>query len=65
MNKRLFKSARDKKILGVCGGIAEYFNIDPSIVRILTAVLALSTAGIPVTLIYLIAAFVLPEDPQA
>lgn len=39
--KRLYKSRNNKMICGVCAGIADYFNIDPSIVRVLWAVLAL------------------------
>lgn len=40
--KRLYKSRNNKMICGVCAGIADYFNIDPSIVRVLWAVLALA-----------------------
>ena len=61
MNKKLYKSRYDRKIFGVCGGIAEYFNIDPTIVRIvwIIAVFAFGT-GI---LAYIIAALVMPS-PQ-
>ena len=38
--KRFYKSETDKKIGGVCGGVAEYFNIDPTIVRLLWGILA-------------------------
>ncbi len=38
--KKLYKSSTDKKIAGVCGGIAEYFNIDPTLVRLAWVVLA-------------------------
>lgn len=37
--KRLFKSSTDKKVMGVCGGLGEYFNIDPTLIRVLFAVL--------------------------
>ena len=40
MTKRLYRSKRDVMICGVCGGIAEYFDIDPTIVRVIWAVLA-------------------------
>ncbi len=57
---RLHKSARDKKIAGVCGGLAEYLGCDPSIIRIAWAVLALGWgSGV---LLYFICAFVLPEE---
>ena len=58
--KRLYKSA-DKKISGVCGGIAEYFGIDPAIVRIIWACTFLFTgAGL---IAYIVAAIVMNENP--
>ena len=61
--KRLYKSRNNKMICGVCAGIADYFNIDPSIVRVLWAVLALA-AGTGV-LAYIACALILPEgDPE-
>lgn len=57
--KRLYKSRNNKMICGVCAGIADYFNIDPSIVRVLWALLALA-AGTGV-LAYIACAIILPE----
>ena len=57
--KRLYKSRNNKMNCGVCAGIADYFNIDPSIVRVLWAVLALA-AGTGV-LAYIACAIILPE----
>ena len=45
-NKRLYRSNRNKMICGVCGGVAEYFNIDPTIVRLVFAILAFSWKGL-------------------
>jgi phage shock protein C len=59
--KRLFLSASDKKLGGVCGGIAEYMDIDPTIVRLLTVVLALFTAVIPVLIAYILAWIIIPR----
>ena len=57
---RIHKSARDRKISGVCGGIAEWLGVDPTIVRIAWAVLACGWGtGI---LLYFICSFVLPEE---
>ena len=57
--KRLTKSNSNKVISGVCGGVAEYFNIDPSIVRIIWALLAFGGgSGI---IVYIICAVVLPS----
>lgn len=58
--KRLHKSATDKKICGVCGGIAEYLNVDPTIIRLVWA-LAILFMGTGV-LAYFLAALILPED---
>jgi phage shock protein C len=61
--KRLFLSTSDKKIGGVCGGIAEYMELDPTIVRLLTVVLAIITAVIPVLIGYILAWIIVPRKP--
>jgi len=61
MGKRLYKSRNDKKISGVCGGIANYFDIDPTIVRIAWVLFSLAYgSGI---IAYIIFALVMPEEP--
>lgn len=61
--KRLYKSSTDKKLAGVCGGIAEYFDIDPTIVRLLWALISLAYGtGI---IAYIVCAFIIPEKPKA
>ncbi|MDO5521584.1 MAG: PspC domain-containing protein [bacterium] len=57
--RRLKKSTMNRKICGVCGGIAEYFNIDPTLVRLLFVLFAFTTTGI---LAYIIAAIIMPEN---
>lgn len=61
----LRRSRTDRYIGGVCGGVAKYLNMDPTLVRILTVVITLFT-GVPVVL-YLVALFLMPEEdvPQA
>jgi phage shock protein PspC (stress-responsive transcriptional regulator) len=59
--KRLTRSRRDKKIAGICGGLAEYFGIDPVIPRLIWVILALG-AGIGV-FAYLICWIVIPKEP--
>ena len=60
MAKKLYKSITDKKLCGVCGGIAEYFDIDSTIVRLIWAIFTLcGGAGI---LAYIIAALVMPKQ---
>ncbi|MBQ7637216.1 MAG: PspC domain-containing protein [Lachnospiraceae bacterium] len=61
MSKRLYKS-REKKLAGVCGGIAEYFDIDPTIIRIVWLIFVLC-AGTGL-LAYIIAAIVMPDQPD-
>lgn len=60
--KKLYKSRKNKMIGGVCGGLAEYLNMDPTIVRIIAAILCiLKGAGF---IIYLIAVIVMPYDDE-
>ncbi|MBR4173631.1 MAG: PspC domain-containing protein [Clostridia bacterium] len=58
--KKLHKSSVDKKIFGVCGGIAEYFEVDPTLIRLVWAIsiLCLGTG----LLAYIIAAIILPTE---
>ncbi len=58
-NKRLVKSRTDRKLCGVCGGFAEYLNLDPTVIRLIWALLVLF-AGTGL-LAYLIAALIMPE----
>ena len=51
--KRLYRSEKNRKIAGVVGGLAEYINMDASLLRIITVVLALVTSGI-VPIVYII-----------
>jgi phage shock protein C len=62
MAKKLYRSKKNRKIAGVCGGIAEYFDIDPIIIRLITLILVLS-AGCGL-IAYIIAWIVVPEDPD-
>lgn len=62
--KRLYLSQTDKKIAGICGGIAEYMEVDPTIVRLVTIVLAIITGCIPLIIGYLIAWMIIPVKPS-
>ena len=59
--KKLYKSSTDKKLAGVCGGIAEYFNIDSTLVRL--GWVLFSLLGGSGLLAYIIAALVMPDRP--
>ena len=61
MKKRLYCSKTDKKLCGVCAGVADYFGIDPTIVRVIWALLAFFY-GTSI-LLYVIMALVVPEQP--
>lgn len=62
MKKRLYKSDSNKMLAGVCGGIANYFDIDPTLVRLAWVVFcALGGSGV---LAYIIAAIIIPRDPH-
>jgi phage shock protein C len=59
--RRLYRSSTDKKIGGVCGGLAEYFDIDPLLIRLLFVVVALIGGG--GVLLYIILWIITPERP--
>jgi phage shock protein C len=61
--KRLHRSRTEKMIGGVCGGLAEYFNIDPTLVRVLWIVLTLMPLPGSGLLAYIILWAVMPLDP--
>lgn len=61
-SKRLYKSTTNKVVCGVCGGIGEYFNVDPTIIRLLL-VLLIFGAGSGL-LAYIVAAIIMPEQPR-
>ncbi|MEJ2348727.1 MAG: PspC domain-containing protein [Anaerolineales bacterium] len=60
--KRLYRSREDRMIAGVCGGLGDYFGIDPTLVRLLFVFAALFYG--PGILAYLILMLVVPEEPQ-
>lgn len=56
---KLYKSKNNRMICGVCGGIGEFFNIDPTIIRLLFVIFGLMTPGI---VAYIAAAIIMPEE---
>ncbi len=65
MNKKLYRSKTKKMIAGVCGGLADYFEIDISLVRLIFVAISLITAVIPMLIFYVIAWIILPvEEPE-
>lgn len=65
MTKKLHRSKAKKMIAGVCGGLAEYFDIDTSLVRLIFVAISLITAVIPMVIFYIIAWIIIPvEEPK-
>ena len=62
VNKQLFKSNTNRKICGVCGGIGEYFNIDPTVIRLIWVILSCGSLGLGLVA-YIVAAVIMPEQP--
>jgi len=60
--RKLYRSTRDRKLFGICGGLAEYLGVDATLLRILLIVVAVFSAG-SVILVYIIAGFVIPKEP--
>ncbi|HTK96191.1 MAG TPA: PspC domain-containing protein [Terriglobales bacterium] len=63
MRKQLLRSRRDRKVAGVCAGVAEYFDMDVTLVRVLWVVLTLVPPA-PMLLAYIILWIVMPEEPE-
>lgn len=61
--KKLYRSRIDKRICGVCGGIAEYLEVDPTIIRLLWVLLTFCSFG-SAMLAYFICALIVPNQPQ-
>ncbi len=59
--KRLMRSSTNRMLCGVCGGIGEYLNVDPTLVRLIWALCSLASVGMGLIL-YIVAAVVIPED---
>jgi phage shock protein C len=58
--KRLYRSQKDRIIAGVCGGLGEYFDVDPNIIRIIWLLVGLTGTGI---IAYILAWVIIPEEP--
>ncbi|NGX56982.1 MAG: hypothetical protein K1060chlam5_01238 [Candidatus Anoxychlamydiales bacterium] len=63
--KKLYRSNNNKKFLGVCSGIGNYFSIDPTIIRLFFIFIAILTAIIPMVIVYGVAALIIPIEPRS
>ncbi len=62
-SKRLYRSRQDRKIAGICAGLADYFGIDATLMRVAWVILAFLSAGLAIVL-YLVLVFVIPEPDE-
>lgn len=63
--KRLYLSATNKKLAGVCGGIGEFFNVDPTLIRLAWLIVSIPTGIFPGLLAYIVAAIVIPSQENS
>ena len=62
--RKLTRSRRHKMIAGVCGGLAEYFELDPTVVRVAYVLISIISVAFPGILAYIILMFVMPQPDQ-
>jgi phage shock protein C len=63
--KRLYLSQSDKKIGGVCGGIAQTYDVDPTLVRLGFVFVDLVTGIVPLFIVYIVAWLIIPKGPTS
>jgi len=63
LNKKLYRSAQDKMVAGVCGGVAEYVHMDSTVLRLIWSLVVVFTGFAPGVIVYVIAAIIMPIKP--
>ncbi|MGB7605200.1 MAG: PspC domain-containing protein [Lutisporaceae bacterium] len=63
MNKKLYRSRSRRMLSGVCGGLEDYFAIDVTIIRLVWVLISIMSGGFPGIIAYVIAVFIIPEEP--
>ncbi len=63
LTKKLYRSSTDTFITGVCGGVAEYFTIDSTVLRLIWVLIVTFTGFVPGVLAYIVAAMIMPRHP--
>ncbi len=64
MAKKLYRSSKQRMIAGICGGLAEYFDMDVNIMRLLFVAISLLSVLFPMVIFYIIAWVIVPEEVQ-
>ena len=62
--RRLTRSNRNKMIAGVCGGLAEYLNVDPTVMRVVYILVSVLSAGFPGIVAYIVLMFLMPPPDE-
>jgi phage shock protein C len=62
--KKLYKSRKNKVIAGVIGGIGEYYNVDPVLLRVAWILIMIFTGVMPGLVVYIVAAIIIPNKPR-
>jgi phage shock protein C len=62
--RKIYLSQTDKKIFGICGGIGEAFDVDPTIIRLGAVFLCVATGILPLLVTYIVGWFIIPKRPQ-
>lgn len=62
--KKLLRSRTNRILLGVCGGLAEYLDLDPTVVRVLYVIISIVSVAFPGILAYVILALIMPNAPE-
>lgn len=62
--KRIYRSRKDKKIAGICGGLGEMLSIDPTLIRLALVFIGIATALIPTIVTYIVGWIIIPVSPE-
>lgn len=63
MEKKLYRSREHHVLMGLCGGIAQYYDVDPNLVRLISAVVTVLTGVFPGIIAYILGVFIVPLEP--
>lgn len=64
MTKRLYRSVNEQMVSGVCAGLGEYFDLDPTLIRLVFVLAAFGSGFFGAALVYLVLAVIVPEKPN-
>ncbi len=65
MAKKLYRSSKQRMIAGICGGLAEYFDVDVNIMRLLFVAIGLLSVFFPMVIFYIMAWIIVPEEEKS